>query len=492
MKIRYLSIEDRQNLRILRHSTDVELKLQLLESIFRRPLHTLQALWEYRKWFLELTEEQLRQRPALVFGLMKIYKMQGDMEKARQIGEQLSDDEPYQLLAKLHTPGIGYQAFFDLAKRYQEHGWKIPGLTLTAGRPSIINGVWDMTPYGEGLAQNKDGSMDALNVLFPEQAQVIADLTQAESLYWQDECYKALVILVSKIPLLKEKQDMRLLFVAMTLELYILVTNGQAVSVEPLIENLRHQMKYAGLEAYLPNIDALDAWAAMYDGDYANVTRWLRNAAPDEHSKFCTLDLFRYMVKMRAYIIQGKYLSVTTLCNRLLPLLEAGGRYMDTCELHIIWAMSDFADGRKEEALDHIEQALGLAEKYRYDRLLADEGQRIYELLKYYHKMRSSKEAHPYLERLISMSEKTASIHPRYLKSQLPKNPALTETEMRVLRLLADLRTNAEIAEITGMAEETAKKHCKHIFAKLEVKNRHQAVDKAIELGLIEPRKTKV
>ena len=105
---------------------------------------------------------------------------------------------------------------------------------------------------------------------------------------------------------------------------------------------------------------------------------------------------------------------------------------MDTCELHIIWAMSDYADGRKEEALDHIEQALGLAEKYRYDRLLADEGQRIYELLKYYHKMRSSKEAHPYLERLISMSEKTASIHPRYLKSQLPKNPALTETEMRV------------------------------------------------------------
>ena len=162
---------------------------------------------------------------------------------------------------------------------------------------------------------------------------------------------------------------------------------------------------------------------------------------------------------------------------------------MDTCELHIIWAMSDYADGRKEEALDHIEQALGLAETYRYDRLFADEGQRIYELLKYYHKMRSSKDNHPYLERLISMSEKTASIHPRYLKSQLPKNPALTDTEMRVLRLLADLRTNAEIAELTGMAEETAKKHCKHIFAKLEVKNRHQAVDKAIEYGLIEPRK---
>ena len=54
---------------------------------------------------------------------------------------------------------------------------------------------------------------------------------------------------------------------------------------------------------------------------------------------------------------------------------------------------------------------------------------------------------------------------------------------------LASAKINAEIAEIAGMAEETAKKHCKHILAKLEVKNRHQAVDKAIEYGLIEPKR---
>lgn len=282
---------------------------------------------------------------------------------------------------------------------------------------------------------------------------------------------------------------MRLLFAAMALEMYILVMSGQASSATSLMENLRLQMKHNGMEAYLPNIDALEAWMAMYDSDYAKVTKWMREAAPDEYSKFCILDTFRYIIKMRAYIIQGKYLSVTTLCNKLLPIKEAGGRHMDVCELHIIWAMSDYADGRKEEAMAHIGQALTISEQYRYDRLFANEGQRMYELLRYYQKNRVGRKGNPYLERLISLSEKTASIHPRYLKSQLPKQPALTDTEMRVLRLLADLRTNAEIAELTGMAEETAKKHCKHIFAKLEVKNRHQAVDKAVEYGLIEPRK---
>ena len=58
MKIKYLSLEDRQNIRVLRHASDDTLKLNILESIMRRPFYTLQALWEYRRWFLELTEEQ--------------------------------------------------------------------------------------------------------------------------------------------------------------------------------------------------------------------------------------------------------------------------------------------------------------------------------------------------------------------------------------------------------------------------------------------------
>ena len=57
MKIRYLSSEDRKNLRILRHSSDCHEKIKILEAFFRRSFYTLQDLWEYRKYFFELTEE---------------------------------------------------------------------------------------------------------------------------------------------------------------------------------------------------------------------------------------------------------------------------------------------------------------------------------------------------------------------------------------------------------------------------------------------------
>ncbi len=461
----------------------------ILGSVLRRRQYTLQALWEYRKWFLKLSEEQLEKDPALICGLVQMLLLQGDLDRAYKFLGKIPDRSIYWYMTKMTLPGIGNDELRSIVEELKGQGFRRPGLTLTAGRPSVLNGMWDVTPQSARLLENKEDTLELIETLYGEQAQSIYEVALAEKLYWEDDCYTALVHVVGIIPFLREKKDMRLLFVALTIEMYILVLNGQATTVEPLIKNLRQQIKEVGLEAYLPNIDALEAWAAMYDGHYAQVTKWMREAAPDEYSKFCMLDLFRYMVKMRAYIIHGKYLMVTALANRLLPLLEAGKRYMNTCELHVIWAMSDYADGRKEEAFGHIEKALALSEQYRYDRLLADEGPRALEVLKQYQKAKGLKGKQPYLDKVIAMAEKVAAIHPSYLKSQLPKQPALTETEMRVLRLLADFRTNGEIAEITGMAEETARKHCKHIFAKLEVKNRHQAVDKAIEYGLIEPKK---
>lgn len=484
MKMKYLPQEDRQNLRMLRHTTEEDVIVSVLESIFRRPTaYTLQALWEYRKWFLELSDDRLRRHPALTCGLIQILLLQGDLDQARELLKILPENSPYHALSVMTVPGSSSEEMHASVQCVLENDWALPSLALTAGRPTVFNGVWDLTPYMDRLLEDKEGTLKMIETLFPGRGESIYDIIWAEALYQQDRCYDALVLAVSRIPFLKDKKDLRVLFAALTLETYILVLNGQAPSSEPLMKNLRQQVIQNDLEEYIPNIDALSAWAAMYDGDYVRITKWLRENAPDEYGRFCMLDLFRYMVKMRAYIIFGKYLSVTALANRLLPILEAGKRYMDLCELHAVWAMSDAAAGRKDEALDHLEQALALAEQYRYDRLLADEGVRMLELLKSFHKERGST---PYSERICRLAEKTAVLHPRYLKHQLPEKPPLTEAELRVLRLIAACYTNAEIANLTGITVDTVKQHCKHICAKLEVRNRHQAVQRAVELGMIE------
>jgi DNA-binding CsgD family transcriptional regulator len=68
----------------------------------------------------------------------------------------------------------------------------------------------------------------------------------------------------------------------------------------------------------------------------------------------------------------------------------------------------------------------------------------------------------------------------------------LTPREREVLALLADGRTNRQIAQTLFIAEKTASVHVSHILAKLEVANRGEAAAVAHRLGLSGPQATPV
>lgn len=70
----------------------------------------------------------------------------------------------------------------------------------------------------------------------------------------------------------------------------------------------------------------------------------------------------------------------------------------------------------------------------------------------------------------------------RWLARSRAADPtALTDREEAVLRLLAEGRTNAQIAEAVFLSENTVKFHLRNLFAKLGVNNRTQAVAKRLK-----------
>jgi len=64
---------------------------------------------------------------------------------------------------------------------------------------------------------------------------------------------------------------------------------------------------------------------------------------------------------------------------------------------------------------------------------------------------------------------------------------ALTDRELSVLQYLPSMMTYPEIAAQLFVSVNTVKSHLRHLYAKLEVVNRRQAVLRARELGLLEP-----
>ena len=72
-----------------------------------------------------------------------------------------------------------------------------------------------------------------------------------------------------------------------------------------------------------------------------------------------------------------------------------------------------------------------------------------------------------------------------------PSGPALTPREQEVLRLVAEGKTNAAIAERLFVSVGTVKVNVERIIDKLGVSDRTQAAVRAIALGLISPPSTR-
>lgn len=458
-------------------------ELARILSIIMHKHFTLLRLWKYHSLFLKLEEATYMSNPVLLVGLIVTHMMKGNLNLANELIDKLPKNSVYPLYTKLFSPAINNDEFVGLINVYKE--LRLPpdkNLSLTAGRPSLLNGFRDLTSFAKDLEPRKEELLSMMEVLYGDEATHIHKISLAETLFMKDECYEALILVVSAIPFLEEKKDIRILFVALYLQIMILLMNGQIKSTAPMISHIIERTHSNDMDEWIPNVKALEAWISMYEGNYKKMIKWLKDEAPDEHGDFTMLDSYRYLIKIRGYIITQKHLAVTSLANKLLPVFRQGNRFMDECELQILWGISDYLRGDLDQSLNHISRAIEISKEYRYDRLFANEGEKVYKLLQAY-KKRYGKEK--YLDKLIHLSQKTLLLYPNYLKEQLPNTPSLTKVEVGVLKLLADGRSNDEICELLDITINTTKSHTKNIFKKLNVDNRYKAVNVAKEYGII-------
>lgn len=470
-----------------------------LLSIFMEHEVDMYAIWKVRQYIIGLPAEFYDRNPAFLTCLILIETMRGDLDRANELiarlghtddvidPKKVSEIDLIRMMAELINPSLNNTEFLRRA-RFIASAIDTPilSLALNACRPSIINGFRDLTEFCPTMGKNKAAIERMTASLYGSNSRGIYEVALAEWKYETDSPFEALILVAGTIPALEDADDIRCLFVAFLLQMKILIGNGQDKASNEMFEKIRKIIENKGYEELQASLNAFIALQKCCDGSNADVEDWLRNTAPNENDEIFMMDMYPYLVKMRAYLQTGQYMLTLLLAKKMLEKLDPAIRPHDACECCLMSAMACYMAGNEAHALEDFEQALRIGQKYGYIRLFGDEGQMTLNLIRLLKSRKVSRDARElYIKKIRSAALERARRFPNYLISSKDDTALLTPAEQSILRLIAEGLSNDDIADRLGKKTGTIKFHTSGIYRKLNVESRQQAVNAAKEKGIL-------
>jgi LuxR family maltose regulon positive regulatory protein len=242
-------------------------------------------------------------------------------------------------------------------------------------------------------------------------------------------------------------------------------------------------------------------WLAQ--GDLESASRWLLRV---EANPFSTGHQFIWLEWVdcticRVLLAQGTSASLERASARLHDCVQVAEKTHNTrqlIELLPLQAAVYQQQGQTAAALTVLERAVTLAQPGGFIRPFIEPGPAIAALLP---TLAEQGVAPAYIDQIMAACGKDedgrrkdeiknlSSLQPSAFSPQ-PLLEPLTDRELDVLALLAKHYSNDEIAEALHISIPTVKSHTGHIYQKLAVKNRYQAVARAMTLQLLEDERS--
>lgn len=225
------------------------------------------------------------------------------------------------------------------------------------------------------------------------------------------------------------------------------------------------------------NLDAVEAWAAENHLGIDDEFSYHREG--------------HYLMLARLYIARGDRTDEALyLLARMVKQAEASQRNGSLIRALTLQTVAFHASKDSPKAVDSLARALRLAEPEQPVRVFVDEGQPIALLLeKVLEMQRKGQLATPisaeYVTRLLTAMGKSSLAPTPTPRPVGHVADTLSQRELEVLRLLADGMDSGEIAERLVIAVDTARKHIKNIYSKLDVHSRWEAIKHAEEYNLL-------
>ncbi len=223
---------------------------------------------------------------------------------------------------------------------------------------------------------------------------------------------------------------------------------------------------------------ACQAQLALAQGDLNSARRWSEAAGRDHDAH--PFNRFLGLNQARLQLAEGNRAAAAELLNQAhRKAISSQWGYAALVVRVLQCLTADSAD----TALDFLRDALQRAESQGFIRIFLDEGEAI---LPHLREAERRRVAPGYVREILAVYERQrgkglSKAQPR----EQPIAEPLTERELEVLQLVAAGLSNRQIAGQLVVSLGTVKSHIHHIFGKLDVRSRTQAVSRARELNLI-------
>jgi LuxR family maltose regulon positive regulatory protein len=282
------------------------------------------------------------------------------------------------------------------------------------------------------------------------------------------------------------------------------LAQGDAAAAEAVLAEVRPLVQHGPFAMVAQLLEAAEARVRLARGDGAAAVDWAAAVAwtaPVEPAALA--DALRFgapgveaagVTPARVLVSQGSVAGDQALLGQAERHLEAAWRLAEDhglgwLRLRVLILRALLAGARAERAtaLGSLAAAVGLAAPEGVLRPFLDEGAPMAGLLADLRGARADGRAHP------------GSVPPAFLGTLLAAFPAaeagprrtglvepLSARELEVLRLLAVGRSNAELAAELFVEQSTVKTHLIHLYRKLGVRSRTQAVARARTLRLLD------
>lgn len=239
---------------------------------------------------------------------------------------------------------------------------------------------------------------------------------------------------------------------------------------------LAQACRYRGL---VEQVQAYQTRGWLQQGRMEEAIRWqqactLAHAAPPNYQQEVIA-----LTLVRVLLAQGEAGEALRLLDRWHRYARVQGRSGSEIEMLVLSALLYSRQGKAEQAIQLLRQALLLAAPEGYTRVFVDEGEPMAVLLHMVLSRWKGKTGADYVQRVLSVFQAEQPTRGAFSLTALHRKPPLeplTAREQKVLRGLSAGLSNAEIAASLVVSINTVKTQARSIYRKLNVQNRYEAV----------------